>query len=67
MNSEKRCVYPWQKDEHRLFRCKEKQPGSRLEVSWCGRQDSNLHAKALDPKSSVSASFTTPAKTDTDQ
>ena len=28
---------------------------------WCGWQDLNLHAEALDPKSSVSASFTTPA------
>ena len=28
---------------------------------WCGRQESNLHAVALDSKSSVSASFTTSA------
>lgn len=29
--------------------------------TWCGRRDSNPHAEALDPKSSVSANFTTPA------
>lgn len=28
---------------------------------WCGRQDSNLHTEASDPKSDVSANFTTPA------
>ena len=30
---------------------------------WCGRQDLNLHAEAIDPKSIVSANFTTPAFT----
>lgn len=28
---------------------------------WCGRQDLNLHAEAIEPKSIVSASFTTSA------
>ena len=28
---------------------------------WCGRQESNLHSKELDPKSSASASSATPA------
>ncbi len=29
---------------------------------WCGRRDSNSHAEALDPKSSVSTNSTTSAK-----
>ena len=28
---------------------------------WCGRQDSNLHAHALEPKSNESTNSTTPA------
>ena len=28
---------------------------------WCGRQDSNLHALALEPKSNESTNSTTPA------
>ena len=28
---------------------------------WCGRQDSNLHAFALEPKSNESTNSTTPA------
>ena len=30
-------------------------------VQWCGRQDSNLHALALEPKSNESTNSTTPA------
>lgn len=32
-----------------------------LKNLWCGRQDLNLHAEAIEPKSIVSASFTTSA------
>ena len=35
----------------------------RIWCVWCGWQDLNLHALALEPKSSVSANFTTTAKT----
>ena len=30
-------------------------------IFWCGRQDSNLHALALEPKSNESTNSTTPA------
>lgn len=33
-----------------------------LKNLWCGRQDLNLHAEAIEPKSIVSASFTTSAR-----
>ena len=36
-------------------------------ICWYGRQDLNLHALALEPKSNVSASFTTPAYSYTNQ
>ena len=38
-----------------------KKGGFRLLFMWCGRQDSNLHALALEPKSNESTNSTTPA------
>ena len=34
-----------------------------LATSWCARQDLNLHARAMEPKSIVSANSTTGAYT----
>ncbi len=34
---------------------------SYMTFSWCGRQELNLHDCSLEPKSSVSANFTTAA------
>ena len=42
-------------------RAKKKLPEGKL-FKWCLRRDSNPHALALDPKSSVSTNSTTEAK-----
>lgn len=50
--------------DHRYIQkgCTVRKPYSlSKENLWCGRQDLNLHAEAIEPKSIVSASFTTSA------
>ncbi len=42
---------------------KESEPGApvRILLFWCGQQDSNLHAFAVEPKSTESTNSTMPA------